>query len=112
MDPGNRRGSSTVERRVVADGKPGAERIYVEADGTGVLMRRSETEGVKGIEEDGSARTRESMVIVTFTAEGTHRKTGEPTKDESCDALSVLIENAAVIGGVSRASEFAGRLDR
>ena len=65
------------EREVVEEGTPGAERVYVEADGTGVPMRRSETEGAKGKQEDGSARTREAKVIVTFTAEGTHPKTGE-----------------------------------
>ena len=100
------------EREVVEEGKPGAERVYVEADGTGVPVRRSETEGVKGKQEDGSARTREAKVIVTFTAEGTHPKTGEPTKDEDSDAVSALIDSAAAVGGVSRASEFAGRLDR
>lgn len=100
------------EREVVEEGKPGAERVYIEADGTGVPMRRSETEGVKGKQEDGSARTREAKVIVTFTAEGTHPKTGEPTKDEDSDAVSALIDSAAAVGGVSRASDFAGRLDR
>ena len=100
------------EREVVEEGTPGAERVYVEADGTGVPMRRSETEGAKGKQEDGSARTREAKVIVTFTAEGTHPKTGEPTKDEDSDAVSALIDSAAAVGGVSRASEFAGRLDR
>ena len=51
-------------------------------------------------------------MIVTFTAEGTHPKTGEPTKDEGSDAVSALIDSAAAIGGVSRASDFAARLDR
>ncbi len=31
------------EREVVAEGKPSADRVYIEADGTGVPMRRSET---------------------------------------------------------------------
>lgn len=100
------------EREVVAEGVSGADRVYIEVDGTGVPMRRSETEGVKGKQEDGSARTREAKVIVTFTAEGTHPKTGEPTKDEGSDTLSALIDSAAAIGGISRASEFAARLDR
>ncbi len=100
------------EREVVEEGKPGAERVYIEADGTGVPMRRSETEGVRGRQEDGSARTREAKVIATFTAEGTHPKTGAPTKDGDSGAVSALIDSAAAVGGVSRASEFAGRLDR
>ncbi len=100
------------ERDVVEEGGPAADRVYVEADGTGVPMRRSETEGVKGRQEDGSAKTREAKVIVTFTAEGASPKTGEPTKDEGSDTVSALIDSAASVGGVSRASEFAGRLDR
>jgi len=100
------------EREVVEEGRPGAERVYVEADGTGVPVRRSETEGIRGRQEDGSARTREAKVIVTFTAEGTHPETGEPTKDRDSDVVSALIDSAAAVGGVSRASGFAGRLDR
>ncbi len=50
-------------------------------------------------------------MIVTFTAVGTNPKTGEPTKDEGSDTVSALIDGAASIG-ISRASEFAGRLDR
>jgi len=100
------------EREVVEEGKPGAERVYIEVDGTGVPMRQSETEGIAGRQEDGSARTREAKVIVTFTAEGRHPKTGEPMKDEDSDAVSALIDSAAAVGGISRTSEFAGRLDR
>ena len=100
------------EREAVEEGKPGAERVYVEADGTGVPVRQSEMEGVKGRQEDGSARTREAKVIATFTAEDTHPKTGEPMKDGGSGSVSALIDSAAAVGGVSRASEFAGRLDR
>ncbi len=81
-------------------------------DGTGVPMRRSELEGLAGKQEDGSAGTREAKVVVTFTAEGTNRKTGEPMKDEGSDRVSALIDSAASVGGVSRVSEFAGRAGR
>ena len=36
------------EREVVEEGKPGADRVYIAADGTGVPMRRSETQGGEG----------------------------------------------------------------
>ena len=81
------------EREVVEEGKPGAARVHMEVDGTGVPMRRSETEGVRGKQEDGSARTREAKVIATFTAGGMHPRTGEPAKDEGSDGVSALIES-------------------
>lgn len=41
-------------------------RFYVQADGTGVPVRREETEGRKGKGEEGQARTREIKVGVVF----------------------------------------------
>ena len=72
------------EREAVEEGKPASERVHIEADGTGVPVRRSETV-LNGKGNDGIARTREAKAIVTFTA-------GR--------------------GGVSRTSDFAARLDR
>ena len=100
------------ERDIVAESALGVDRVYVEVDGTGVPMRRSETEGIKGKQKDGSARTREAKVIVTFTADGRHPKTGAPMKDKNSDAVSARIDSAAAVARVSGASEFAKRLDR
>ncbi len=55
LEPGEE--TRRFERDVVEEGRPAAERACIEADGTGVPMRRSETEGVKGKQEDGSAKT-------------------------------------------------------
>ena len=99
-------------RESVEEGEPGADRVYVGPDGTGVPMRRDGTEGVKGKREDGSSGTKEAKVIVTFTAGDTDPETGEPVKDGGSGAVSALIDSAASVGGVSGGSDFAGRLDR
>ena len=90
--------------------RPGVDRAYVEVDGTGVPMRRSETEGVKGNQKVGSAQTREAKVIVTSTTDGRHPKTGAPMKDKNSDAVSAWIDSAATVGRVSGMSEFVKRL--
>jgi hypothetical protein len=47
--------------------EPVPDMLYVEVDGTGVPVRRSETEGRKGKADDGSARTREIKLARFFT---------------------------------------------
>ncbi len=46
---------------------PVPDMLYVEVDGTGVPVRRSETEGRKGKADDGGARTREIKLARLFT---------------------------------------------
>ncbi|MCY3874406.1 MAG: hypothetical protein OXF88_08945 [Rhodobacteraceae bacterium] len=75
-------------------------------------MRKSEVAGVKGKQEDGSAKTREAKVLSIYTAERVHPKSGEPEKDPGSATHSGLIDSAAAVGGVSRGSAFAGRLER
>lgn len=41
--------------------------LYVSCDGTGTPMRREELEGIKGKQQDGSARTREAKLGCVFT---------------------------------------------
>lgn len=98
------------EREVVEEGMPGADRIDIGGDGTGVPLRRTGTKGVRGRQGDGAARTREAKAIATFAAEGTRPKTGEPTKDEGSDVRNALIDNAAAVDGLCRATEIADRL--
>ena len=64
------------ERDVVKVSEVVRDRMYLEVDGTGVPMRKCETEGLKGQQADGSAKTKEAKVIVTFTADGMDPKTG------------------------------------
>jgi len=88
------------------------DRIYLEVDGTGVPMRKSETEGVKGKQADGAAKTREAKVIDSFTADGIDPKTGLPVKDKGSDWVSGSIDRAAAVGCGSGAPGFGARLDR
>ena len=100
------------EQEVVEPDAPAAPRLYLGVDGTGVPMRKSAVAGVKGKQADGSAKTREAKVLTIYTAERVHPKSGEPEKDPGSETHSGLIDSAAAVGGVSRGSAFAGRLER
>ena len=100
------------EREAVEAGDPPAARTYLSIDGTGVPVRKQETEGVRGKGEDGEAKTREAKVFVVHSAERRHPETGEPEKDPGSETWSGCIDSAAAVGGVSRNSDFAARLER
>jgi hypothetical protein len=57
------------------------KRIYYEVDGTGVPIIKKLLEGVKGKQEDGSAKTREMKVGCIFTQTGVD-KDFKPVRDE------------------------------
>jgi hypothetical protein len=59
---------------------PVPDMLYIEVDGTGVPVRRSETQGRPGKGEDGQARTREIKLARLFTVSrtGSH---GRPVMD-------------------------------
>ena len=99
------------EQEIVEPADPAAPRLYLGVDGTGVPVRKSEVAGGKGKQEDGSAKTREAKVLSIYAAERVHPKSGEPEKDPGSETHSGLIDSAAAVGGVSRGSAFAGRLD-
>ena len=111
---GNRIGEQIqrFERAVVEPGGPSSPRMYLGVDGTGVPVRKSEVEGVKGKQDDGTAKTREAKIAVAYTARGVDPKTGEPVKDPGSEVCSGLIDSAASVGGISRGSDFAARLER
>jgi hypothetical protein len=64
---------------------------YMGVDGTGTPMRPDQVEGIEGKDEDGRARTRETKVVVTWTAESKD-KHGLPTCDEGSQRYSAAIE--------------------
>ena len=103
---------SFERQQVDAAAVPAAGRMYLAVDGTGVPVRREEAEGVRGKGEDGRAKTREAKIIEIHTAEATSPRTGEPQKDVGSETVSCQVDSAAAVGGVSRRSEFAGRLER
>ena len=123
---GVRPAESTLQRRATAIGRlaerfesevgdgeaVSADRAYLSIDGTGVPMRPSEVAGVKGKQLDGSARTAEAKIAAVYTALGLDAQTGEPKKDAGSTMVSVAIDSAAAIGGVSSRSDFAKRLVR
>ena len=99
-------------REVVEGEAQAVGRCCPAIDGTGVPMRREETEGVRGRREDGTARTREAKVVVAYTAGDRHPGTGEPRKDRGGETVSAAIDSAAAVGGPSARSDFAARLER
>jgi hypothetical protein len=56
------------------------KKLYIEYDGTGTPIQKKELEGVKGKQEDGSAKTREVKIGCVFT-QTTLDKEGKPVRD-------------------------------
>jgi hypothetical protein len=71
--------------------------LYVSADGTGVPMMRSELEGKKGRQPDGSARTREVKLGCVFTQHVADAE-GNPLRDPSSTTYIGTLEHAADFG--------------
>ena len=95
-----------------AEASPPAERVLLGIDGTGVPMAAREVEGVAGKQADGTAKTREAKAVVCREADSLDPKTGEPRKGRNGGAVSVRIDSAQAVNGVSRPSEFAARLEQ
>ena len=87
--------------RADAEAAPAAERVLPGIDGTGVPMAAREVEGVAGKQADGTAKTREAKAVVCREADSLDPK-----------AVSVRIDSAQAVNGVSRTSEFAARLEQ
>lgn len=73
------------------------ETFYIEFDGTGVPMTTKETEGRKGKQEDGSAKTREAKLGCVFTQTKLDDE-GRPVRDPASTTFTGAIEPAAVFG--------------
>ncbi|MCY3672297.1 MAG: ISKra4 family transposase [Alphaproteobacteria bacterium] len=100
------------EREEAIAGKPLESRMYLSIDGTGIPMRKEETAGVRGKQEDGSAKSREAKLAVMYTAEGRDPETGAALKDRDSATFSCLIDSAAAASGSTEPSDFARRLGR
>jgi hypothetical protein len=99
------------EKSHVVEGTPCSETMYVGIDGTGCPMRKEETEGRKGKQPDGSARTREVKLAVVFSADS-RDGTGKPVRDAGSVSYNAAIESAATADLDTSLSEFAQRVDR
>jgi hypothetical protein len=64
--------------------------MYIEFDGTGVPILKKQLEGVKGKQEDGSAKTREMKVGCIFTQTGLDEKL-KPIRDENSTTYTARI---------------------
>ena len=97
-------------REEVAEGKPLEPRMYLSVDGTGIPMRKGETEGIRGRQADGTSRSREAKLAVIHTAGGRDPGTGAALKDRGSESFSCLIDSAAA--GPARRRRARGRLRR
>lgn len=71
--------------------------LYVEMDGTGVPMVKSETDGRKGKQPDGTAKTREVKLGCVFT-QTTRDENGRPVRDPDSTSFVGAIETAEGFG--------------
>ena len=99
------------ERRVVEPAPGGAPTMYLGLDGTGVPVRKSEVDGRRGKQPDGSAKTREVKLVTVWTAEGCDKK-GLPRRDLGSVSYSAAVESAASRDTDPLASAFAQRVHR
>ena len=82
------------EREAVEPAPAAARTLYLGLDGTGVPVRKSEVEGRRGKQPDGSAKTREVKLVTVWTAE-TRGADGVPERDPGSVSYSAAIESAA-----------------
>lgn len=80
-----------------ADAPKTIDTLYIEFDGTGVPMTKSEIEGRKGKQEDGGAKTREAKIGCIFT-QTAFDEDGRPIRDSASTSFTGAIEPAAVFG--------------
>lgn len=71
--------------------------LYVEMDGTGVPMVRSETDGRKGKQPDGTSKTREVKLGCLFT-QTTTNENGRPVRDPGSTSFVGAIETSEDFG--------------
>lgn len=88
--------------------------LYASCDGTGTPMRRDQLQGVKGRQEDGTARTREAKLGCVFT-QAVRDAEGSPMRDpdstsyvgtyKGCREIAVLLHQEARRRGLDRAGQ-------
>ena len=90
------------EREFILSGKvvpllPAAPKLYIAMDGTGVPVVPRETEGRRGKDESGKAKTREAKVGCVFTQTKVDEE-GYPLRDEGSTTYVGAIERAEAFG--------------
>jgi hypothetical protein len=75
--------------------------LYVSYDGTGVPMRKVETQGRKGKQTDGTSKGREVKLGSVFTSQ-TFDEEGHPVRDPGSTTYVASFEEAKDFGGLIR----------
>ena len=75
--------------------------LYASYDGTGVPMRKIETQGRKGKQPDGSSATREVKLGSVFTSQGVDED-GHPIRDPGSTTYVASFEKAEAFGSMIR----------
>jgi hypothetical protein len=75
-------------------------KLYIAYDGTGVPVVRRETEGRRGKQENGQAKTREAKLGCVFTQTRVTEQ-GQPVRDE---------DSTSYVGAIETAQEFGPRI--
>jgi hypothetical protein len=78
-------------------GGPAVPLLYIEMDGTGIPVAKSETEGRAGKVDGQPARTREVKLGCVFTQTSTDAE-GRPVRDEDSTSYVAAIETAEAFG--------------
>jgi len=92
------------ERRIVPLPPPAPvpDMLHVEADGTGVPVRASETEGRQGKSEDGRAGTREVKLARLFTVSRLDDE-GRPVMDPGSSSYAFSFDGKDALAGLAEA---------
>ena len=88
-----------------------ARTMYLGMDGTGVPVIKSESEGRKGKQADGSAKTREMKLVTVWTAEKTNKE-GRLQTDPGSVSYNAAIETASTKDADLELAPFAQRVYR
>ena len=99
------------ERQVIKPEPSKAHTLYLGLDGTGVRVRKTETQGKKGKQPDGSAKTREAKLAVVWSADS-RDKDGNPVKDPDSVSEGAAIETVAILDTETETPPFAQRVLR
>jgi hypothetical protein len=100
-----------AETAEIGEVPPCSTTMYLGMDGTGCPVRNEETEGRKGKQPDGSAKTREVKLAVVFSADS-RDNSGKPSRDKGSVSYNAAIESAATADVDESLSEFAQRVER
>ena len=99
------------ERRVIEPEPSKAHTLYLGLDGTGVPVRKTETQGRKGKQSDGAAKTREAKIAALWSADARDQD-GNPRRDPDSISYNAAIETVAILDTDTEPPPFANRILR